>query len=62
MPNCLKDKKLPTAKGLQEYGYNAMMKGKKTVAIHGFMNTILATSIRFLPKNLSGRIMKTTII
>jgi short-subunit dehydrogenase len=52
-----KDKKLPTAKEVAEYGYNAMMKGK-TVAIHGFMNTVLATSIRFLPRNLVVKIIR----
>jgi short-subunit dehydrogenase len=33
------------------YGYNAMMKGK-TVAIHGLMNSILANSVRFMPRKL----------
>jgi short-subunit dehydrogenase len=40
---------LPTAKDVAEYGYKAMMKGK-TVAIHGFMNKLLAQSIRFTPR------------
>lgn len=46
-----KGKKLPTAKDVAEYGYDAMMKGK-TVAIHGMMNYIMANSIRFIPRNM----------
>jgi short-subunit dehydrogenase len=47
--NLVKGKKLPTAKEVAEYGYASMMKGK-TVAIHGFMNWIMANSVRFLPR------------
>ncbi len=43
------NKNLPTSKEVAKYGYNAMIKGK-TVAIHGIMNTILATSLRFVPR------------
>ncbi len=52
----VKGKKLPTAKEVAIYGYNAMMKGK-VVAIHGFMNWILANSVRFLPRSI---VVKTT--
>lgn len=52
-----KDKKLPTAKEVAQYGYKAMMQGK-TVAIHGFMNTILANAIRFIPRNLVVKILR----
>ncbi len=45
----VKGKKLPTSKEVAEYGYAAMMKGT-TVAIHGFLNRILATSVRFMPR------------
>ncbi|MBU3714304.1 MAG: SDR family NAD(P)-dependent oxidoreductase, partial [Ferruginibacter sp.] len=45
----VKNKKLPSSKEVAVYGYACMMKGK-TVAIHGVMNRILATSIRFLPR------------
>jgi uncharacterized protein len=45
----VKGKKLPTSKEVAEYGYAAMMKGK-TVAIHGWMNYILANSVRFTPR------------
>jgi len=47
----VKNKKLPTSKAVAEYGYKAMMKGK-AVAIHGFMNYILANSVRFTPRSL----------
>ncbi len=45
----VKGKKLPTSRDVAEYGYAAMMKGK-TVAIHGFMNYLLANSVRFTPR------------
>jgi short-subunit dehydrogenase len=44
-----KDRKLPTAKEVAEYGYASMIKGK-TVAIHGMMNYIMSNSIRFIPR------------
>ncbi len=47
----VKGKKLPTSKAVAQYGYKAMMKGK-TVAIHGFMNRILANSVRFMPRTM----------
>jgi len=46
-----KGKKLPSAKDVAEYGYNAMINGK-TVAIHGILNYIMANSIRFTPRAL----------
>ena len=46
-----KNKNLPTGKEVAEFGYRSMLKGK-TVAIHGIMNTILSTSIRFIPRAL----------
>jgi len=46
-----KGKKLPTSKEVAEYGYKAMMKGK-AVAIHGFMNYILANAVRFMPRSI----------
>jgi uncharacterized protein len=52
----VKGKKLPTSKEVAEYGYKAMMRGQ-TVAIHGFMNSIMANSVRFLPRAL---VVKTT--
>jgi short-subunit dehydrogenase len=47
----VKGKKLPTAKDVAEFGYNSMMKGTP-VAIHGFMNNVIANSVRFLPRKL----------
>jgi uncharacterized protein len=45
----VKGKKLPTSKEVAEYGYTAMMKGKK-VAIHGMMNYLMANAVRFSPR------------
>ncbi|GAA4278467.1 SDR family NAD(P)-dependent oxidoreductase [Aquimarina mytili] len=47
----VKGKKLPSSKSVALYGYKAMMKGK-TVAIHGFMNRVLANSVRFMPRKM----------
>ncbi len=47
----VKGKKLPSSKEVAKYGYKAMMKGKQ-VAIHGFMNTVLANSVRFIPRKM----------
>lgn len=51
------NKNLPTSKEVAIYGYNAMMKGK-TVAIHGIMNKILATSLRFAPRAIVLKISR----
>jgi uncharacterized protein len=53
----VKGKKLPTSKEVAEFGYKAMMKNKMTV-IHGLMNTIMATSIRFTPRKLALAIVR----
>jgi uncharacterized protein len=50
--NLVKGKKLPTAKEVAVFGYSSMMKNKMTV-IHGLMNTIMATSIRFTPRKVA---------
>lgn len=55
--NLVKGKKLPTSKEVAEFGYNALLKNKMTV-IHGLMNTIMATSIRFTPRKLVLSIVK----
>lgn len=55
--NLVKGKKLPTSKEVAEYGYVAMLKGK-TVAIHGFMNRILANSVRFMPRALVVKVTR----
>jgi uncharacterized protein len=53
----VKGKKLPTSQEVAEYGYKAMMKGK-TVAIHGFLNWILANSVRFSPRAMIVKISR----
>ncbi len=53
----VKGKKLPTSKEVAEYGYTSIMKGK-TVAIHGFMNWIMANSVRFTPRALLVKIAR----
>lgn len=45
----VKGKKLPTSKEVAEYGYDSMMKGK-AVVIHGLMNYLLASAVRFVPR------------
>lgn len=47
----LKDRKKPSSRQVAEYGYRAMIRGR-IVAIHGLKNTIMATSIRFIPRVL----------
>lgn len=53
----VKDRKIPSSAEVAKYGYHAMMKGK-VVAIHGFMNTLLATSIRFSPRGLIRKVVR----
>jgi hypothetical protein len=53
----VKGRKLPTSEEVAKYGYKAMMKGN-TVAIHGMMNWILATSVRFMPRALVVKITR----
>jgi uncharacterized protein len=45
----VKGKKLPTSKEVAIFGYKAMLQNKMTV-IHGLMNTLMATSVRFTPR------------
>jgi len=53
----VKNKKLPSAQQVAEYGYAAMLKGK-AVAIHGFMNYIMASSVGFMPRALVLKISR----
>lgn len=48
---------IPSSKEVAEYGYDAMMKGK-VIAIHGFKNSILAKTSRFLPRSVVRKIIK----
>ena len=47
----IRERKLPSSRQVAGYGYRAMMKGK-TVAIPGLKNTLMATSVRFMPRAL----------
>ncbi len=53
----VKGKKLPTSKEVAKYGYKAMMLGKP-VAIHGLKNYILANSVRFTPRSLVVKVVR----
>lgn len=48
---------MATSEEVAEYGYEAMMKGK-TVAVHGMINSLMAQSARFLPRDLVTTITK----
>lgn len=50
-------KKLPGAQEVAEFGYEAMMRGEMT-AIHGMLNSVVASSVRFVPKKLTLKMMK----
>ncbi len=43
--------KVANSKSVAEFGHKAMMKGK-SVVIHGFINKIMASSVRFAPRKL----------
>lgn len=53
----VKGRKLPTSKEVAEYAYKSMMNGK-VVAIHGFLNALLATAIRFTPRFLVRKLVR----
>jgi len=53
----VKGKKLPTSKEVAEYGYAAMLK-EKTVAIHGFMNYVMANSVRLFPRQMIVKVTR----
>ncbi len=53
----VKNKKLPTSAEVANFGYKAMQTGK-VVAIHGFRNWFLATSIRFIPSSVVTNIAR----
>lgn len=46
-----RERKLPSAREVAEYAYNAMMNGKR-VAIPGIKNTVMANAVRFLPRSV----------
>jgi short-subunit dehydrogenase len=47
----------PTAKEVAEYGYDAMIQGKR-VAVYGLKNKFLVQTTRFTPRNVITRIVK----
>jgi len=49
--------KIPTGKEVAEYGYNALVNGKR-VAIHGFKNKMLVQSSRFMPRKVVTNVVK----
>ncbi|MDD4994064.1 MAG: SDR family oxidoreductase [Paludibacter sp.] len=49
--NLFKGNGIAGSKDVAEFGYKAMMKGK-TVVVHGFMNSLMAQSVRFAPRNI----------
>jgi uncharacterized protein len=53
----VKGKKLPSSAEVATYGYKALMNGK-VVAIHGFMNKVIAESVRFTPRFLVRKIVR----
>lgn len=53
----VKNKKLPTSAEVAQYGYHAMLNGKR-VAIHGFQNKLMAFSVRFTPRSWVTALVK----
>ena len=53
----VKNKKLPTSEAVAASGYRAMKRGKR-VHITGFVNNILALSIRLTPRNMVTALLK----
>lgn len=52
----IKGKKLPSSIEVAHYGYDALMSGK-TVAVHGFNNSLMVYAIRFLPRSVVRKLM-----
>ncbi|MBE9007236.1 SDR family oxidoreductase [Fortiea sp. LEGE XX443] len=55
--NLVKNKKMMDAETVAQIGYDALMKGK-TVVIPGFINKLLAKSVRFVPRQLVTKIVR----
>ena len=47
--------KIPTSKEVADYGYQALM-DEKVVAIHGFLNSLFAFSVRLTPRSIVRKI------
>jgi short-subunit dehydrogenase len=54
----VKGKKLPSSEEVAALGYRAMQRGQR-VYIPGFMNWAMAQSMRFTPRNLATKVVKT---
>ncbi len=53
----VKGKQLPTSKEVAEFGYKAMLKGRR-VAVHGLGNRLQLFSIRFTPRRLVAAVVR----
>ncbi len=49
--NLFKGNGIASAKEVAEFGYKSMKSGK-TVVVHGFMNSLMAQSVRFAPRKM----------
>jgi short-subunit dehydrogenase len=56
----IKGKKLPTSEQVASLGYRAMQSGQR-VYIPGLINWVMAQSMRFTPRNLATKVVKTMI-
>lgn len=54
----VKGKQLPTSQEVAALGYRAMQRGQR-VYIPGFVNWVMAQSMRFTPRNLATKVVKT---
>jgi len=53
----VKGVKMPSSKEVAGYGYRSLEKGK-VVAIHGFMNKMMAESSRFMPRSIVRSVVR----
>jgi short-subunit dehydrogenase len=53
----VKNKNLPSSEEVAAAGYRAMQRGRR-VYIHGFMNRVMAQSVRFTPRRLVTLVVK----
>ncbi len=53
----LKERKKSSPVDVAEFGYLSMMKGRR-IAIHGFKNVLMATSVRFFPRALVAAVTR----
>jgi short-subunit dehydrogenase len=52
-----KTMKLPSSQEVAQYGFDAMMSGK-VVAVHGTMNKVVSSSVRFMPRGLITKVVR----